>query len=368
MSPRARKTVSAIGRALLSLGLLALLTYIFRNELGRSLEKVRNSLPVPLALAATWYIVFVFVSAWRWQVLLRARGLQYSTWYLARVFTLGLFFCKLLPTSIGGDVMRIAYTAPKGRSAEAFSATFLDRLIGFVSLTSLAVVVAVALYFFTPAWRSLSMTLGRTTLGGVTVVILLGAILLLLVLGTLTLFNDAAHRAAVRLLGGVRIFNIGSMLDRAYGAVKQYRHHLGALAMSFVSGLGVQAALSLSWFHTAQAIGGAVPLAYYFVMIPLLNIIVNIPSIGGLGVREASFSAFYVFFSGSSATIQQPDAKATAIAVAMLFLALDLVFALAGGVLFAVTGRKTEVATRGKQPVEVAKKEDGSATSSQTER
>jgi uncharacterized protein (TIRG00374 family) len=367
LTPRAKKITSAVGRSVLSLGLLALLTYVFRNELGRSLEKIREALPLPLVLAATWYVIFIFVSAWRWQVLLRARGLHFSTWYLARVFTLGLFFCKLLPTSIGGDVMRIAYTAPRGRSAEAFSATFLDRLIGFVSLTSLAVTVAVVLYFSTPAWRGLSMTLGRVTLSGATVVLLLGAVLLLLVLGTLTLFNDAAHRSAVRLFGGVRFFNIGSMLDRAYGAVKQYRHDLGALAMSFVSGLGVQAALSFSWFHTAQAIGGAVPLVYYFVMIPLLNIIVNIPSIGGLGVREASFSAFYVFFSGPLDATQQPDAKATAIAVAMLFLALDLVFALAGGVLFAVTGRKTEVATRGKQPAEVAEKEDGSATSSQTE-
>ena len=367
MTARVKNAVSAFGRALLSFGLLALLTYIFRNELGRSFEKIRYALPLPLTIAAVWYVIFIFISAWRWQILLRARGLRFSTWYLARVFTLGLFFCKLLPTSIGGDVMRIAYTAPRGRSAEAFSATFLDRLIGFVSLTSLAVSVAVVLYFSTPAWRGLSMTLGPMALNGTTVVLLLAAVLLLLVLGTLVLFNDAAHRLAVRLFGGVRVLNIGSTLDRAYGAVKQYRHDLGALAMSFVSGLGVQAALSFSWFHAAQAIGGTVPLAYYFVMIPLLNIIVNIPSIGGLGVREASFSAFYVFFSGPLNAVQQTEAKATAIAVALLFLALDLVFALAGGVLFAVTRRKTDMATGSNTPADVAKKEDGSATSSQTE-
>ena len=185
MTPRARKVVSAVGRGVLSFGLLALLAYIFRNELGRSFAKIRSAPILPLVLAASWYVFFIFISAWRWQVLLQARGLRFSTWYLARVFTLGLFFCKLLPTSIGGDVMRIAYTAPKGRSAEAFSVTFLDRLIGFVSLTSLAVVVAIALYFTSPAWRELSMTLGRLTLSGTGVVVLLAAILLLLVLGTL---------------------------------------------------------------------------------------------------------------------------------------------------------------------------------------
>jgi len=363
LTPRARSTVSAVGRAVLSFGLLALLAYIFRNELGRSFDKIRSALPLPLVLAATWYVLFIFISAWRWQILLRARELEFSTWYLARVFTLGLFFCKLLPTSIGGDVMRIAYTARKGRTVEAFSATFLDRLIGFVSLTTLAVAVALVLYFTTPAWRGLSMTLGRLTLNGTLVVLLLAAILLVLVLGTLVLFNDAAHRLAVRVFGRVRVLGIGRLLDKAYGAVKQYRHDQGALALSFVSGLGVQAALSFSWFHTAQAIGGAVPLVYYFVMIPLLNIIVNIPSIGGLGVREASFSAFYVFFSGPLGAAQQTEAKATAIAVALLFLALDLVFAMLGGLLFAVTRRKTDLAP-GPQIQTGAPKEDGSATRS----
>ena len=367
MSPRAKNAISVAGRAVLSFGLLALLIYLFRNELGRSVEKIGRAAPVPLVLAAAWYVVFIFISAWRWQILLRARGLRFTTWYLARVFTLGLFFCKLLPTSIGGDVMRIAYTARKGKTVEAFSATFLDRLIGFVSLTSLAVTVAVVLYFTTPAWRELSMPLGRLVLSGTLVVMLLAGILLLLVLGTLVLFNDAAHRLAVRVFGGVKFLGIGATLDRAYGAVKEYRHDRAALALSFVSGIGVQAALSFAWFHTAQAIRGAVPLVFYFVMIPLLNIIVNIPSIGGLGVREASFSAFYVFFSGPLGAAQQNEAKATAIAVALLFLALDLVFAMLGGLLFAVTRRKTDPVPESQLPAGVFQEEDGSATNSQIE-
>lgn len=359
-----RKTLSTIGRAVLSAGLLVLLGYLFRNELGSSLDKLRHALPLPLALATAWYVAFIVISAWRWRVLLQARGLPFSTWYLARVFTIGLFFCKLLPTSIGGDVMRVAYTARKGRSVEAFSATFLDRLIGFISLTSLAVAVAVVLHYTLPAWRGLSMELGWLVLTARLVVGVLVVVLAVLVLGTLVLFNDTAHRLAVRMLGRVRVFGIGDLLNRSYGAVKQYRHDRLALLLSFLSGLGVQAALSFAWFHAAQAIGGTVPLAYYLVMIPLLNIIVNIPSIGGLGVREASFSAFYVFFSGPLDAAVQADARATAIAVALLFLVLDLVFAMLGGLLFAVTKRKSDPVPGSELPAGTVPKEDGNAARS----
>jgi uncharacterized protein (TIRG00374 family) len=277
------------------------------------------------------------VSSWRWQVLLHARGLRFGIFYLARVFTISLFFCKLLPTSIGGDVMRITYTAPKDRAAEAFSATLLDRLIGFMSLMFLAVVVAVGLFATSAQSRSLELTVFGVPFHGPGILALLCAGLVLLSFVTLVFFSDTGHRLTNRVFGRIRLLKLGERLDRAYDAVKQYRHHRWALALSFAAGIGVQATLALSWYSVALAIGGTVPLTYYFVFIPLLNIVVNIPTIGGLGVREWAFVLFFTPTWLTGRLAQEP-----ALATALLFLALDLVFALAGGVLFAVTGRKTE--------------------------
>lgn len=291
-----------------------------------------------VGLAGGWYVVFIVVSAWRWQVLLRARGLSFSTGYLSRVFVLGLFFCKLLPTSIGGDVMRIAYTARPGRAADAFSATFLDRLIGFVSLTFLAVAAALALFAGRGLWRAQLVVresaAGRLALRGDVMFGLLLGVLVLLVLATLALFSDRLHRFFGRTVGRVRLLHIGRLFDSAFVAVKAFRARSGALALSFLSGLGVQAALSFAWFHAARAIGGTVPVGYYLILIPILNIVVNIPSIGGLGVREVSYVALFTqpWLTGALA----PD---KALAAALLFLALDFVFALAGGLLFAFMRR-----------------------------
>ncbi len=337
MSPRLKGALSTVARALLSLVLLGLLAWLFRSKLGASWRLIRTAGAGPLALAAFWYVAFIVISSWRWQVLLTARGLRFGVFYLARVFTVSLFFCKLLPTSIGGDVMRIAYTAPKTRTAEAFSATLLDRLIGFTSLMFLAVVVAIGLFAASAQSRALELTVLGVPFRGPGILGLLCAGLVLLILVTLTFFSDAGHRFVNRLFGGIRVMRLGPRLDRAYDAVKQYRHHRRALALSFVAGIGVQATLALSWYSVARAIGGTVPLVYYFVFIPLLNVVVNIPTIGGLGVREWAFVLFFTpnWLTGHLA--QEP-----ALATALLFLALDLLFALAGGVLFAVTGRKTQ--------------------------
>jgi uncharacterized protein (TIRG00374 family) len=336
LNPRWRGALATIGRVLLSLALLGLLAGLFRSKLGSAWRLIRTAQAGSLALAAAWYVAFVLVSSWRWRVLLTARGLRFGVFYLARVFTISLFFCKLLPTSIGGDVMRIAYTAPKERVAEAFSATLLDRLIGFTSLMFLAVVVAIGLFAASAQSRALELTVLGVPFRGPGILVLLCAGLLLLILVTLTFFSDSGHRLANRVFHRVRLLRLGERIDRAYDAVKQYRHHRSALAASFATGIGVQAALSLSWFSVARAIGGTVPLVYYFVFIPLLNIVVNIPTIGGLGVREW---AFVLFFTPTWLTGHL--AQGPALATALLFLALDLVFALAGGVLFAVTGRKT---------------------------
>ncbi|MFO7676563.1 MAG: lysylphosphatidylglycerol synthase transmembrane domain-containing protein [bacterium] len=320
-----------VGRALLSAVLLGLLLWIFREKLPEVGRAIRGVRAWPLVMAAGWYVAFIVISSWRWQVLLAARGLRFSTWYLARVFTLSLFFCKLLPTSIGGDVFRITYTAGRNRGADALSATLLDRLIGFVSLLFLAVVVSLGLFALSPEARALELPVAGITFRGAGVALPLAAGLVLLVLVTLAFLSDTAHRLAMRAFGRVRFLRLGERVDRAYTAVKSYRDRPRALALSFLSGIGVQAALAASWASVAAALGGTVPAVYYFVFIPLLNIVVNIPTIGGLGVREW---AFVLFFTPGWLAGRLPEELA--LATALLFLALDLAFALAGGVVFAV--------------------------------
>jgi uncharacterized protein (TIRG00374 family) len=315
--------------------LLALLALLFRRQLGACITTIRQADWRYLLLASITYLSFILISAWRWQILLRAQQLHFSIWYLARVFTIGLFFCKLLPTSIGGDVMRIAYTTRPGKGPQAFSATFLDRIIGFQSLTLLAIVTGIILSFRQAG--ALNLGAGRFT--GFSLVLLLAVLLLLLTSITLVFFNDACHRFARRLLDRLRqqigaLTRVADIIDRAYLSVKNYRHQPAALGISFISGIGVQAALALAWYLTARAVDARVNIGYYLIFIPMLNIVVNIPTIGGLGVREAAFVLFF-----TPPWLPNRLTPERALSTALLFLGLDLLFAIFGGVLFAFTSR-----------------------------
>lgn len=322
-------------RFLISFGLLALLGYIFRHQLAACIATVLEADWRYILLAGIVYLLFILISAWRWQVLLQAQGLSFSTWYLARVFTLGLFFCKLLPTSIGGDVMRIAYTTQPGKGPQAFSATFLDRLIGFQSLTLLAIIMGIII----SAGQAGALNLSTGKFQGFSLLVVLVALLVILIGITLVFFNDPCHRFARRILTALSqkitgLSRLTSTIDRAYESVKNYRHKPLALGISFLSGIGVQAALSLAWFFTAQAVNARVPLGYYFIFIPLLNIVVNIPTIGGLGIREAAFILFF-----TPQWLPHHLTEAQALSTALLFLGLDLIFAILGGIIFAFMKR-----------------------------
>jgi len=115
---------------------------------------------VPLAEVARlfarpnwWYMAVLFVlnfgmvvlSAWKWQILLRRKGITDGLPSLLRLYLLGNFFNNFLPSTIGGDSARGVILGRKtGRMADAFLSIFMERFTGFVtlvSLTSLAVIL-----------------------------------------------------------------------------------------------------------------------------------------------------------------------------------------------------------------------------------
>lgn len=305
---------------------LALLYYLYRTvpwrEAGLAL---RASNLFWLFASAGLFFLFLVVSNWRWRVLLNARNLRFSFGYLLKVYFVAWMFNNVLPTSIGGDVARIAYTVKDGRTADAFAATLVDRIIGFMGL------------FFFALLASLLLLLGyhqNPSLGRVSGLALNVVGFVVLVLVTLTLFTDTMHRLVMAVFGKVRFLNLGDRIDRIYGAVKVFRSVPGALFLSFVSSLVIQLLLALVWYFTALApsvhgAGGHPMLLYYCLGIPLIGITTMLPSIGGLGIRE---NGIVVFFT--AAWMTGAMSKGQAAAAAVLYLIVTLLFALAGFVIF----------------------------------
>jgi hypothetical protein len=305
---------------------LALLYYLYRRvDWSKAGSALRASNLLWLLVTAVFFFLFLLVSNWRWRVLLNARNLHFSFGYLLKVYLVAWMFNNVLPTSIGGDVARIAYTVKDGRTADAFAATLVDRIIGFIGL------------FFFALLASLVLLLGyhqNPSLGRVSGLTLNVVGFLVLVLVTLTLFTDTMHRLVMAVFGKVRLLNLGDRINRVYEAVKVFRSVPGALFLSFMSSLVMQLLLALVWYFTAlappvQGAGGHPMLLYYCLGIPLIGITTMLPSIGGLGIRE---NGIVSFFTASWMTRAMSEGQATATAV--LYLIVTLLYALVGFVIF----------------------------------
>src|SRR5439155_451094 len=84
---------------------------IWKIDLGRTLHVIGNADPWYLVLALLLMTVTVLPMAWRWQLLLRAKGVEDRLPWLTRAYFVSYAAGQILPTSVGGDAVRIYETA-----------------------------------------------------------------------------------------------------------------------------------------------------------------------------------------------------------------------------------------------------------------
>ncbi len=119
---------------------------------------------------------------------------------------------------------------------------------------------------------------------------------------------------------------------RLVEAVRIYRHHHGALAGVLAASLGVQILRVIQAWCLGRALGIDATMALYFVAIPVVTLIMQIPiTVSGLGTGQAAF-----LWTFGPAGVARPDA----LALSVLFIALGIIGNLPGGFLYAVGPRR----------------------------
>ena len=242
----------------------------------------------PSPTASTWWWIAAAVGVHlvayvlqnvRWSAVSDTLGIPLRFRRLFGHLLAGEFVSNALPTSFGGDVVRVLRQGKDvGDYADSFAATSLERLTGWLVLPLLSAVGLLAV----PAYRSLG---AATTVAVLTDVLTLAALVAILWV--------AGHpRGAGRLVGrtGWR---------RYLGAV-----HLGIVAFRgrplqatkvLVAGIGFQFLQCVSVWFAAKALKiDEVDLLAAMAFFPPTAVLQNFPlALGGLGVREAAFVLFF---------------------------------------------------------------------------
>jgi uncharacterized protein (TIRG00374 family) len=295
--------------ATLVVSALAVGYILLKIDVRKTLDIIGNASPAWIALSAFLILITIVPMVWRWQQLLRARGIDESFSWLNRAYFVSYAVGQVLPTSVGGDASRIYETARRhpGQISPITGSVLLERALGGAVTLLLAGV-------------GFLLAIGRYDIGAYL------WIEFLFILGTIVVgvvfFSRRVRRHLAFAVPLARRLRVERILRAVYEGVHGYRDHLGTLALVCLATLVVQIGRILSIYAAGRAVGiGLSPLPY-IVLGPLLFLVMLVPfTINGLAVREA----FFVSFLGKLGV--PPD---EAFACGFLFFLLTLVLSLPG--------------------------------------
>jgi len=323
-APSRRRSLLLWLRILVSAALLAVLvTKIHPENLLPEHQHFSTLVFLVLGLLLTGF--GVVLSAWRWQRVLRVFDADVPLRTLVSHYFAGQFVGNVLPSTIGGDVLRVSRgAASTGSGSVSFASVAIERLSGFIALPLLVFagfVVKPSLIEGDHAWVALAIAGGT--------LLLLGVILVLA--GSPRLAGRfKEHEGWMRFIGAVHV------------GVDQLRHRpreaLGILAAALLYQMSVVAAVICA----AHVLDLPLPTAAIVAFVPAVAMAQTIPlSVSGFGVREGLLVLFLTPLGVSTGG---------AVALGLLWYAMLLVVSLLGAPAFAVGHRHTPVPAGDDEP------------------
>jgi uncharacterized protein (TIRG00374 family) len=308
-----------VGTIVLTIAALAYL--VWKIDLGTTLDVLRDADLAWFALAVAIMVFTVPVLAARWGWLLAAHDIHEGVPWLTRTYFLAYTAGQVLPTSLGGDAVRVVETTRRhaGRATVVTGTVLLERGLGgaaTVALGGVGFLLSIGAYDVSAyLWLEGLFVVGTILLG--------------------FLFFARSARPLLRMTQPLLVrLRLEKPLRHFYASIYHYRGHPGLLGKVLAVTLAVQAVRILSIWAAAKAVGIELDPRIYYVFGPLLFLVMLVPfTLNGLAVREA----FFVSFLGSVGV-----GANEAFAAGFLFFLVTLLMAFPGAVLMLRDGLRRE--------------------------
>jgi hypothetical protein len=240
-----------------------------RLDLGRAVEIIGHA-SVPLVGAMLGAVLLAnLLVAFRWHLILAAETKSPGPSTLLKIVFVGVFFNQVLPTGVGGDVVRAWRCSRVGIAlGAAIRSILLDRACGYLVLVVLYAVGLPTLLHILPGARERGAVLAVLAVG------LLGLVALLSL--------DRLPRPILRL----RLMAPFAELSRAGRRLfTNPRQCCAVLGLSVIT----IALTVLAFKFVGDAIGSRLSLGSWMMIVPPVTLIQLVPvSLAGWGVREAA--------------------------------------------------------------------------------
>lgn len=306
----------------ISVGLLAyLINYVgwreISNEFGKIIDNGGQNYIFYAFFAA---LLSVFLMTMRWQVLLRGYQLKSKISRLFSFYLIGLFFNNFLPSTIGGDIIRIYKVIEDlGERTAGFASVIIERLMGVAATLFMAFL---ALLF---VWREFHNS---------QLLYLSGSLFFIIILFFFALIRNRPFKLLLRLFDKLTIFKIGEKFNKLFEAIHYFRKRRRILGLVFILSFLSQSAIVFMNYLIARALSVEISLSFLFMVVPVTFILTMLPSINGIGVRELGFVGLLGEIGISNAS---------ALSLSFMNLIIPMIISILGAVLFIIQRRNTRL-------------------------
>lgn len=291
---------------------LALGVIFYKIGLGSLAQTLESLNFYWLAGAAGFVVASIIVSALKWGVCARAVGLSPRFWQLTRYYFMGFFFNNFLPSSVGGDVVRIwKLGAAEDRMPAAAASVVGERLIALFTPTAL---LGIGFCF-------LPTVFSKVAVWSAIVIPMVGALALAWLFKNPQLGEKTMESAAGSQFGAVKKWTIkaareiGVLLHKPFALIQAVL--LTALFQTCVAGVN---------FCLLRGLGAHLGFGEALVYSSVALAVSMLPvSIAGHGIREVG----YWYFFGLAGI-----SKIDAVSCSLLFFVLVAFMTLPGALLF----------------------------------
>jgi uncharacterized protein (TIRG00374 family) len=310
-----KKIFSLILRIGISIILLIFSFKFNKIDVHGLLQDIKSADKIILILSFCVFLLSYVLALLRWHMLLRALKIHLPLKRVIISFSGGIFFNTLMPSTIGGDLMRsIDLASLTKRPREIIATVFLDRLSGYVGLVILAL---------------LSLMVGWRFIPDKSVIFSIAIITGLLVIILLVFFNKFLYSKINKLLHNPRAGKMRELLQGLHREIHYFRHHKKIIVKNLIISILVQSIAPITFFIIALSLGLQINMIYFFIFLPIISAITLLPiSIGGFGLREATATIFFPMVGVASSA---------AIAMSLLNSFFVFVCGAIGGLIYVLT-------------------------------
>jgi uncharacterized protein (TIRG00374 family) len=264
----------------------------FMVHSGRlDLAVVRKGFSHSAMLLASCALIFfgLVTSLYRWGLLMRGQGIDFTMGQLIRYGMIGQFFNTTMPGAVSGDLIKAWYVLGDHKDQKktpVLTSIFLDRVMGVFGL----IVVSASPIFF--QWQHVWSIPDLRHLASI-ILVLFGLVIFFYAYVLLSFWGPLAYLR--RRMDALSRWRVGKVALQVYDACLIYRNRPSILLQSLLLSICTHLFVVSVAIFCSHALGEtSIPFYQYFLLVPIGLLSTAIPiAPSGLGVGQLAFAALF---------------------------------------------------------------------------